>query len=112
MTKNSLPRSVMRSASAEVLLSRQPLLNSFKTATHHENTTIAIKRHSHLCRSCYHALCGSLRRSGIRKHNIPAYFGGIPRAHPADAEATANLCRPAIIPSPPDHRERKNLLRL
>ena len=83
---------------AEVLLSRQHLLNSLKPGTPYENTTIAIKRHSHLCRSCYRALCGWLCRGGIRKHNIPAYCGGIPRAHPADAEATANLRCPATLP--------------
>ena len=106
MTKSSLPRSVMRSARAEVLLSRQHLLIHLNQATHYENTTIAIKRHSHLCRGCYRALCGWLCRGGIRKHNIPAYCGGIPRAHTADAEATANLCCPATLPSRAGHREQ------
>ena len=31
---------------------------------------------------------------------------------PQTPTATANLCRPATLPSPPGHRERKNLLRL
>src|SRR4029077_11526382 len=97
---------------AEILQSRQHLLNSLKPGTPYENTTIAIKRYSHLCRSCYCALCGWLRWGGIRKHNISAYGGGIPRAHPADAEATANLRCPATLPGPSGHRERTRFLRV
>jgi hypothetical protein len=96
----------------EILQPRQCLLNSFKTATHYENTTIAIKRHSHLCRGYYRALCGWLRRGGIGKHNFSAYCGGIPRAHTSDPEATADLRFPATLPNRAGHRERTRFLRV
>src|SRR5205814_5938131 len=57
-------------------------------------------------------LTGGLCRDGIRKHNIAVVGGGLPRANAANAPATANLCRPATVPSSPGHRERKDLLRL
>ena len=88
----------MQASNRRDIQPRQNLLNSLKTGTLYENKTIAIKRHSHLCSSCDRALCGWLCRDGIRQHYIPAYCGGIPRAHPADAQATANLCRPATVP--------------
>src|SRR4029077_1772706 len=112
MLRRDEPYRLQPGNTAEVFQPRQHLLNSLKPSTPYENTTIAIKRYSHLCRSCYRALCGWLRWGGIRKHNISAYGGGIPCAHPADAEATADLCRPATVPGPSGHRERKNLLRL
>src|SRR6476469_5407803 len=96
----------------DILQPRQRLLNSLKTATHYENTTIAIKRHSHLCRGCYRALCGWLCRDGIRKHNVPAHCRGIPRADTADAKTTADLRRPAALSSGAGHHKRTRFLRL
>ena len=48
--------------------------------------------HSHnlRCRR-RHVICSWLRRDGISEHDIPAHCGWIPRAHAANAKATADL---------------------
>src|SRR4029453_2200656 len=85
---------------AEILQPRQHLLNSLKPDTPYENTTIAIKRHSHLCCSGRHAVPCGLCIVGISEHDIVAHRRWLPRTHAANAAATANLCRPATVPSP------------
>src|SRR4029079_10435690 len=80
--------------------------------TKYENPKTQTTRHTHLrCRG-RHVLCGWLRRDGIRKHNIAAVGGWLPRRHAANAKATATLCCSATLHSPARDSEGKILLRL
>src|SRR6266516_8149623 len=71
--------------------------NSVKTKRTHENKTNQIKHHPDLHLRGRRALCGRLRRDGISEHNIAALSSRLPRAYSTNAEATANVCRPAAL---------------
>src|ERR1700745_823515 len=80
--------------------------------TKYESPKTQFKRSNNPRCRCRRAFCGRLRRDGINQYNIAAVGGWLPRPHPANAKATADVPCPATLQSRARDGERKSLLRL
>ena len=112
MTKSSLPQSVMPSVRLKFFfLDNISLLhlNRLRIMKTQQSVLNVVLIFAATVTALFVAGCAEV---GVRKHNLPAYCGGIPRAHTSDPEATANLRCPATLPSRAGHRERTRFLRV